>query len=168
MFDSTVDRSRSWAMTNFWLNIEFRRHLARVQIWNVCDLHIYSFNLNFRYMATWSYTHMSCNAVTLVLGLRVCCRLYCYECAAQVKIANSNKRVIFFWYSFVLWWWWFEPSISLHVQMQRAWLAVLDTDSHMTCSTDMDSCMTCSKNIAFYKPHAAARLPHWLPYICMS
>ena len=32
-----------------------------------------------------------------------------------------------------------------------------DTDSHITCSTDMDSRVTCT---AFYKLHAAARLPH--------
>ena len=31
-----------------------------------------------------------------------------------------------------------------------------DTDSHISCSTDMDSCVTCT---AFYKLHAAARLP---------
>jgi len=28
--------------------------------------------------------------------------------------------------------------ILLHVQMQRAWHAVLDTNSHVTCSTDTD------------------------------
>ena len=38
-------------------------------------------------------------------------------------------------------WWWFEPLISLHVQTHM-WLVV--------------------KNMAFYKLHAATRLPHWL------
>ena len=39
-------------------------------------------------------------------------------------------------------------------------LLVPDTDSHVICSTDTDSRVTCSKNTAFYKLHAAARLPH--------
>ena len=39
-------------------------------------------------------------------------------------------------------------------------------DSCVSCSTDTDFRMTCSKkNTAFYKLCAAARLPHWLPYI---
>ena len=33
----------------------------------------------------------------------------------------------------------YEPSISLHVQIQRMLLAVPDTDSHVTCTTDTDS-----------------------------
>ena len=33
-------------------------------------------------------------------------------------------------------------------------------DTHMTGNTDTDSRMTCSKNMAFYKLHAAAMLPH--------
>ena len=32
----------------------------------------------------------------------------------------------------------YEPSISLHIQMQRMWLAEPDTDFHMTSSTDTD------------------------------
>ena len=51
---------------------------------------------------------------------------------------NGNKWVIFFsgkaWYyngdnDFTIW-------TTLHVQLQCAWLAVPDTDSHVTCSTD--------------------------------
>ena len=40
---------------------------------------------------------------------------------------------------------------SLHVQTQHVWLniAVPDTDSQVTCSTDMDSCVTCSKKYGF-------------------
>ena len=49
--------------------------------------------------------------------------------------------------------------------MQCVWLAVLNMDSHMTCSTDTDSH---SKKYGFYKLNAAARLPHWPPYICVS
>ena len=53
----------------------------------------------------------------------------------------------------------YEPSLSLHVQMQRTWLAVPDMDSHVTCSTDTnsrvtcstetDSCVNCSKKYGF-------------------
>ena len=43
----------------------------------------------------------------------------------------------------------YKPLISLHVQMQRAWVAVPDTDSHVTCSTDTDSRVTCSKKYGF-------------------
>ena len=64
--------------------------------------------------------------------------------------ANGNKQVIFssiaYYYDNDLS---YKPSISLHVKMQWEWLAVPDTDSHMTCSTDMDSCMTCSKKYSF-------------------
>ena len=35
----------------------------------------------------------------------------------------------------------YEPSISLHTQMQRMWLAVPDTDSHVTCSKLFLNCM---------------------------
>ena len=42
----------------------------------------------------------------------------------------------------------------------RMSLVVPDTASFMTCSTDTASCVTHSKNMAFYKLHAAARLPH--------
>ena len=41
-------------------------------------------------------------------------------------------------------------------------------DSHVACSTDTDSRMTSTKSTAFYKLHAAARLPHWLPYLSVS
>ena len=64
----------------------------------------------------------------------------------------------------------YEPLISLHIQTQLVQLAVLirilmrlavpDTASHVTCKTDTNSRVTCSKNTAFYKLHAAARLPH--------
>ena len=54
----------------------------------------------------------------------------------------------------------YKPSISLHLIWILAWLAVPDTDSRVTCSTDMDSHVTCSKKYGFlYKLHAAARLP---------
>ena len=45
----------------------------------------------------------------------------------------------------------YEPSILLHVQMQRVRLAVPDTDFHMTCSTDTDSHVTCSTIKALIK-----------------
>ena len=37
-----------------------------------------------------------------------------------------------------------------HIQTQRAWLAVPDTNSHMTCSTDTYSRVTCSKKIQLF------------------
>ena len=59
--------------------------------------------------------------------------------------------------------------------MQCTWPTVPDTDSCVTCTTNMgfhiisvpdtDSQVTCSKNTAFYKLCADAWLPHWLPYI---
>ena len=66
-------------------------------------------------------------------------------CSTSNK-ANSNKQVIFFSdlgtiYGDV---WIFGTMVQmilsyepLHGQMQRTWLAVPDTDSHMTCSTSM-------------------------------
>ena len=59
----------------------------------------------------------------------------------------------------------YEPSISLHIQMQCTCLVVPDMDSHVTCSTDMECHMTCKKTQFVCKLHAAARLPHWLPYM---
>ena len=56
-------------------------------------------------------------------------------------------------------------SWMLHSQTQSTWLVVPDTDSHMTCSTNTDSRVTCSTKYGFHKLHAAARLPHWFPYI---
>ena len=35
----------------------------------------------------------------------------------------------------------YEPSISLHIQTQRTWLVVPDTDSRMTCSKKYDNCV---------------------------
>ena len=61
----------------------------------------------------------------------VCYRLYCYEFVARVTIQTANKWVIF---SPILS---YEPSISLHIQTQCAWLIVPDMDSHVTCSTDI-------------------------------
>ena len=43
----------------------------------------------------------------------------------------------------------FEPSISLHAQTQCVRLAVPDTDSHVSYSTDTDSRVTCSKQHSF-------------------
>ena len=54
----------------------------------------------------------------------------------------------------------YEPSISLHVQTQRMWLAVPDMNFHVTCR-DL-------QKYGFYKLNAATRLPHWLPYIRVS
>ena len=52
----------------------------------------------------------------------------------------------------------YEPSISLHVQTQRMWLVVPDTDSRVTCSTwygfsrDLIRILAwLVKNTAFYK-----------------
>ena len=42
-----------------------------------------------------------------------------------------------------------ELSISLHVQTQRMWLAVPDTNFHVICSTDTDSRVTYSKKYSF-------------------
>ena len=35
---------------------------------------------------------------------RVCCRLYCYECAARLTMPKATNEWYFFWYSLVLWW----------------------------------------------------------------
>ena len=35
---------------------------------------------------------------------RVCCRLYCYECAARVTMSTATNEWCFFRYSLVLWW----------------------------------------------------------------
>jgi len=80
---------------------------------------------------------------------QVCCRLYCYECAARVTMLTATNE----WYFSGIAWCYgdndFIIRTSLHVQMQRAWLAVADTDSHVTCSTDTDSRVTCSKKYGF-------------------
>ena len=65
---------------------------------------------------------------------------------------DSNKLVIFFsgialYYGIMILL--YKPLISLHVQTQCVWLAVPDTDFHVTCSTDMDSRVTCSKKYGF-------------------
>ena len=61
----------------------------------------------------------------------------------------------------------YEPLISLHVQT-CAWLAVPDTDSHMTYSSDIDSCMTSSKKYGFLETACSCSLSHCLHYSCMS
>ena len=62
---------------------------------------------------------------------RVCCHLYCYECTASnntdVTMPMATNEWYFFWHSLVLYGdndFIYEPSISLHVQMQHMWLAV--------------------------------------------
>ena len=79
--------------------------------------------------------------------LEVCCRLYCYECTAQVTMPTAND---IFSDDFII------RTITRHSTQ----LVVPDTDSCVTCSTDMDSHVTCSNKYSFYKLRASARLPH--------
>ena len=89
---------------------------------------------------------------------RVCCHLYCYECAAWVTMPMATNK----WYFSGIAWYYNDFIICMFRCSTRD-LQLLDTDSHMTCSTDTDSRVTC--NLAFYKLCTAARLPHWLSYI---
>ena len=68
--------------------------------------------------------------------LEVCCRLYCYECTAQVTMPTAND---IFSDDFII------RTITRH----SAQLVVPDTDSCVTCSTDMDSHVTCSNKYSF-------------------
>ena len=43
----------------------------------------------------------------------------------------------------------YKPLISLHAQTQCTWLALLDTNSHVTCSTDTDFVWLAVKNTTF-------------------
>ena len=50
----------------------------------------------------------------------------------------------------------YEPSISLYIQMQHAWLAVPDTDFQVTCSTDL--CFSIQPQCFFYKPRSLTEI----------
>ena len=118
---------------------------------------------------------------------RVCCRLYCYECATRITSAQlpidapphtswrefslvgsswtvaltcswlnwingqggirSDSGRAFF--SGIAWYYGndellYEPSILLHIETHCVWLAVPDTDSRVTSTTDTVFHMTCS------------------------
>ena len=93
-------------------------------------------------------------SITIVLYRKIslCCRLCCYECTARVTMPTATNKRYFFRYNMVLRWWFYRANLIAHSD------AV---------------CVTCSTWYGFlrdlqWKLHAAERLPHWLPYICMS
>ena len=140
-----------------------------------------------------SYDYISITIVQSYTGKlsQVCCRLYCYECTARVTMPTATNEWYFSgmaWYygdndfiirtfDFIAWsdaahmtcstWYRFSRDLQYLIRI-LAWLAVPDTDSCVTCSTDTDFAWLVVKNTAFYKLREAVRLPHWLPYISVS
>ena len=86
------------------------------QVYTTCpQVHIAEENMTANQFTTFVIMHY--NTYTLVLLYkyhhstklyqkisRVCCRLYCYECAAQVTMPTATNEWYFFQYSLVLWW----------------------------------------------------------------
>ena len=83
---------------------------------------------------------------------------------------NGNKQVIFSQSS----WYYGDNDFIIRTfdfiarPDAYTWLIAPDTNCCMTRSTDTDSHVTCSTKYGFYELCAAARLPHWLPYISMN